>query len=297
MGDLYTADSVDAITSIILVNTDSSARTVNLYLLPSGGTARRLIPKDMSLGIGYCLITDGKQISVYDASGNLLLTSAVVAHDLGGASHNADTLSNLNSKVSDATLVDTGDIILKALLTTRGDIIYRNATVPARLAKGSGGNVLTMGANDPAWAAPAAGATKEFWAPTTVVTGGSMTHWELYFVGAKLSAAAQRAYTVFHIPHDFSSITEAVLVVIPLSTQGSANWDINSSYGAIGEAYSTHQEGDSATAYNVVLSQLFEVDISGILSSITVGDHVAIRLLENNSAHDVLVLGVRFKYT
>lgn len=31
------------------------------------------------------------------------------AHALGGASHNADTLANLNSKVSDATLIDTGD--------------------------------------------------------------------------------------------------------------------------------------------------------------------------------------------
>lgn len=31
------------------------------------------------------------------------------AHDLGGSSHNADTLANLNSKVSDATLDDSGD--------------------------------------------------------------------------------------------------------------------------------------------------------------------------------------------
>jgi hypothetical protein len=31
------------------------------------------------------------------------------AHDLGGASHNADTLANLNSKISDATLDDDGD--------------------------------------------------------------------------------------------------------------------------------------------------------------------------------------------
>ncbi len=31
------------------------------------------------------------------------------AHDLGGASHNADTLANLNTKVSDATLINTGD--------------------------------------------------------------------------------------------------------------------------------------------------------------------------------------------
>ena len=31
------------------------------------------------------------------------------AHDLGGAEHNADTLANLNTKVSDATLIDTAD--------------------------------------------------------------------------------------------------------------------------------------------------------------------------------------------
>ncbi len=30
-------------------------------------------------------------------------------HDLGGDQHEADTLANLNSKISDATLIDTGD--------------------------------------------------------------------------------------------------------------------------------------------------------------------------------------------
>lgn len=34
---------------------------------------------------------------------------APAAHDLGGAEHNADTLANLNAKVSDATLIDTAD--------------------------------------------------------------------------------------------------------------------------------------------------------------------------------------------
>lgn len=38
-----------------------------------------------------------------------------------------------------------------SLLTTRGDIIYRNATVPDRLAKGTAGQALKMGANDPVW--------------------------------------------------------------------------------------------------------------------------------------------------
>ena len=37
--------------------------------------------------------------------------------------------------------------------TTRGDIIYRGASADARLAKGSSGQILTMGADDPGWAA------------------------------------------------------------------------------------------------------------------------------------------------
>ena len=39
----------------------------------------------------------------------------------------------------------------------RGDILYHGATDYARLAKGTSGQVLTMGANDPAWAAAGGG--------------------------------------------------------------------------------------------------------------------------------------------
>jgi len=49
------------------------------------------------------------------------------AHNLGGASHNADSLADLNSKVNDATLVDTGDMILKAFMAAKGDIISASA--------------------------------------------------------------------------------------------------------------------------------------------------------------------------
>jgi len=55
-------------------------------------------------------------------------------------------------ETADAGLSTT--YIAKALLTTRGDVIYRDASAPARLAKGTSGQVLTMGADDPAWAAP-----------------------------------------------------------------------------------------------------------------------------------------------
>ena len=37
------------------MNTDSSARAVNLYFKASGGTSRRISPKDYSLAVGAML--------------------------------------------------------------------------------------------------------------------------------------------------------------------------------------------------------------------------------------------------
>lgn len=59
-GTLYTvpADTQTIIKTISYVNTDGSARTVNLYIKPSGGTSRRIIPMNMSLGAGYMMVYD-----------------------------------------------------------------------------------------------------------------------------------------------------------------------------------------------------------------------------------------------
>ena len=57
-------------------------------------------------------------------------------------------------------------ILLKSILEAQGDLLTRNATVPKRLAAGTEGHVLTMGASEPGWAA----------APTTrTVATGSYT--------------------------------------------------------------------------------------------------------------------------
>ena len=76
-GDLYTSSADGTVVAgLTLVNTNTSAEAVNLYLLPSGGTARRIIPKDMSLGVGYSLIFDGNIIQVFNASGEILYNPA-----------------------------------------------------------------------------------------------------------------------------------------------------------------------------------------------------------------------------
>ena len=49
------------------------------------------------------------ELSVTGLSGDLADEQDAKPHDIGGATHTADTLANLNSKVSDATLDDTDD--------------------------------------------------------------------------------------------------------------------------------------------------------------------------------------------
>ena len=51
-GTIYTVPgATQAVAKVVLVNTDSSARTVNLYVQRTG-TSRRIIQKDLSLGVG-----------------------------------------------------------------------------------------------------------------------------------------------------------------------------------------------------------------------------------------------------
>ena len=71
-GDLYTSTAdATVIASMTFVNTNTSAEAINLYILPSGSSARRLIPKDMELGAGYMLTFDGIKMFVVDDSGHV----------------------------------------------------------------------------------------------------------------------------------------------------------------------------------------------------------------------------------
>ena len=55
--------------------------------------------------------------------------------------------------------------------TTRGDIIYRGASADSRLAKGTNGQFLKIGSNDPEWADIPAGITINNNADNRVITG------------------------------------------------------------------------------------------------------------------------------
>ncbi len=94
---------------------------------------------------------DGVDVSTH-AGGD-----AFVQHGNNIGNHTHQTSGAQGNKIDHGAALDgLGDddhtqYALRTILTTRGDIVYRNATVWARLAKGSAGQVLTMDANDPTW--------------------------------------------------------------------------------------------------------------------------------------------------
>ena len=68
----------------------------------------------------FQVITDNIVLDTTSIIWTEVTPTAPSAHDLAGAEHNADTLANLNGKISDATLIDTGDARLSNARTPTG---------------------------------------------------------------------------------------------------------------------------------------------------------------------------------
>ena len=111
-----------------------------------------------------------------------------------------------------------------------------------------------------------------------------------------LLIANDKANVRFLVPVDFTSIIDAVLIIVANVTNAAANLDITSYYAGIGEPFNTHSENDAASTYAINNTWYHEIDVSGILSAIAVGDHVVLRLLLGDALHDVSLCGMRFRY-
>ena len=138
------------------------------------------------------------------------------------------------------------------------------------------------------------GATKEFFIPAT---GGNLVGYTIGWVVVRCDAANENAYMDFKVPHDFTSISNAEIILISRATQAAANWDIYAVYAAVGGPYDQHTASDTASTYNITNLELFAIDISGLLTALAADDYVGIRFCQGTAGHNADILGVRFKYT
>jgi hypothetical protein len=140
-----------------------------------GGTTGQILAKATNADMDFTWIAnDQGDITGVTATSPLTGggTSGAVTvgiQDATTAQKGAVQLENSTSSTSTTTAAVPANVksaydlangaIAKTTLTTAGDVIYRDATVPVRLGIGTAGQVLTVnsGATAPAWAPPAGG--------------------------------------------------------------------------------------------------------------------------------------------
>jgi len=98
----------------------------------------------------FMLAIDNKEIVKATARSTDAITIVRAQEDTSAVAHLAGVSVAL--VVTAGVIEEVQDAVPDSIFTTRGDILYRDATQAARLAKGTAGHFLEMGANDPAWA-------------------------------------------------------------------------------------------------------------------------------------------------
>lgn len=142
--------------------------------------------------------------------------------------------------------------------------------------------------NPPAVAPP----TREFWIPTTAAPPEFYNQWAV-----RNCQAADIAYICFRVPHDFTAIVSAEVVIIPQFTNAVFALNIRSIYAAVGEAQNTHVEQDLAGTFDLTIDVLAAIDISGILTALAADDEVGIAIERRVAGDNFYTLGIRFRYS
>jgi hypothetical protein len=165
-------------------------------------------------------------------------------------------------------------------VTTRGDLIYRDASNNVRLAKGTQGQFLTIGANDPAWSAVPAFVIASTGAPTAGHSPAANTTY--YFGNTFFGSTPQTTATnagASHIPVA-CTLRAAYCVAKVLGTAGTAaqnvTWNIYKNNGA-----ATISVGSGDFSINTG-GGLNVTSASGLSTAFAAGDYFQIQFVTPN---------------
>lgn len=104
----------------------------------------------------------------------------------------------------------------------------------------------------------------------------------------------------FFVPYDFTTLTSLVLVGIPSAGAAGTGKDIDltSDYAGNGQLSTTHSESDAASTYDTGSADtIFELDVSGVFSSIAAGDYCGLKINHNAVGGAIDYLGIKMRYS
>jgi hypothetical protein len=154
-----------------------------------GGTTGQILAKASNTNMDFAWITNDvgditavnvtSPITGGGSSGSVTIAIQDATTSVKGAVQLSDSTSTTSSVLASTptatkSAYDLADAaIAKSTLTTAGDTLYRNATVPVRLGIGTAGQVLTVnsGATAPEWATPASGANAFYAGKNKIING------------------------------------------------------------------------------------------------------------------------------
>jgi len=136
--------------------------------------------------------------------------------------------------------------------------------------------------------------TKHFFVPAT---NGTERYTLGSHTGYRIDSATDEAYIEFTVPRDFSSLSEAFVVWISL-TSGTHRFNEYSNYGKFAEPYNNHSESDlDAETTGHTANDIIGRSISNILSALAPYDYVGIRFVGDEvNTPNGLILGVYLLY-
>jgi len=137
---------------------------------------------------------------------------------------------------------------------------------------------------------------------------GSVFHTKQYYVArdddnigmipGKSISIGQTAYIAVHAPDGMQQLMKFNIYVVPNATKAAANWDLETDYGAIGEASGLHGETEAAATYNVVDDTWFAIDVTaaGMFASMVSEDTGGIGLTVGTAGDNVTVVMAEMYY-
>lgn len=131
--------------------------------------------------------------------------------------------------------------------------------------------------------------TREFWiAPQSATVETNFGNFRSTMINS-----GGEVFFNFTVPADFTSLSEAVVVVVPDATE-TIQWDLNASVAADGQ----DQNADDRTSLNETLAVtndlVTDLDVSSVLTGLVASDYVGLNFESDTT--NIRIVGLRIKY-